>query len=38
MRQSLDVGGPDVVSYGELIDRIREHMLVDRPDDRLSAV
>jgi uncharacterized protein YbjT (DUF2867 family) len=29
--QSLDVGGPDVVSYGELIDRIRHHMLVDRP-------
>jgi uncharacterized protein YbjT (DUF2867 family) len=29
--QSLDVGGPDVVSYGELIDRIRDHMLVDRP-------
>ncbi|MGI8902827.1 MAG: NAD(P)H-binding protein [Solirubrobacteraceae bacterium] len=28
---SLDVGGPDVVSYGELIDRIRDHMLVDRP-------
>jgi uncharacterized protein YbjT (DUF2867 family) len=29
--QSLDVGGPDVVSYGELIDRIRDLMLVDRP-------
>ena len=29
--QSLDVGGPDVVSYGELIDRIRDHMLVSRP-------
>lgn len=28
---SLDVGGPDVVSYGELIDTIRDHMLVDRP-------
>ena len=28
---SLDVGGPDVVSYGELIDRIRESMLVSRP-------
>jgi uncharacterized protein YbjT (DUF2867 family) len=28
---SLDVGGPDVVSYGELIDKIRDHMLVDRP-------
>ena len=29
--QSLDLGGPDVVTYGELIDRIRDHMLVDRP-------
>jgi uncharacterized protein YbjT (DUF2867 family) len=29
--QSLDIGGPDTVSYGELIDRIREHMLVERP-------
>ena len=28
---SLDVGGPDVVSYGELIDRIRESMVVSRP-------
>jgi uncharacterized protein YbjT (DUF2867 family) len=28
---SRDVGGPDVVSYGELIDRIGELMLVDRP-------
>jgi uncharacterized protein YbjT (DUF2867 family) len=29
--QSLDVGGPDTVSYGELIDRIRHHMFVGRP-------
>jgi uncharacterized protein YbjT (DUF2867 family) len=29
--QSHDAGGRDVVSYGELIDRIREHMLVGRP-------
>jgi uncharacterized protein YbjT (DUF2867 family) len=29
--QSLDVGGPDVVTYEELIDRIRDHMLVARP-------
>jgi uncharacterized protein YbjT (DUF2867 family) len=28
---SLDVGGPDVVTYGELIDRIRDLMLVNRP-------
>ncbi len=29
--QSLDVSGPNTVSYGELIDRIRHHMLVARP-------
>jgi len=29
--QSLDLGGPDTVTYGELIDRISEHMLVSRP-------
>ena len=29
--QSLDAAGPEVVSYGELIDRIREQMLVSRP-------
>jgi len=29
--QSLDAGGPDLVSYGELIDRIADHMLVRRP-------
>jgi len=29
--QSLDAGGPETVSYGELIDRIGEHMLVSRP-------
>jgi nucleoside-diphosphate-sugar epimerase len=28
--QSLDAGGPETVSYGELIERIRENMLVDR--------
>lgn len=28
---SLDVAGPDVVSYGELIDRIRDHLLLARP-------
>jgi uncharacterized protein YbjT (DUF2867 family) len=28
---SLDAGGREVVSYGELIDRIQEHMLIDRP-------
>ena len=29
--QSLDIGGPDLVSYGELIARIRDLMLVGRP-------
>jgi uncharacterized protein YbjT (DUF2867 family) len=29
--RSLDVGGPDLVSYGELIERIRDLMLVGRP-------
>jgi uncharacterized protein YbjT (DUF2867 family) len=28
---SLDAIGPEIVSYGELIDRIRDHMLVGRP-------
>jgi uncharacterized protein YbjT (DUF2867 family) len=28
---SLDARGRDIVSYGELIDRIRHHMLVGRP-------
>jgi len=29
--RSLDAAGPEVVSYGELLDRIRDHMLVSRP-------
>jgi uncharacterized protein YbjT (DUF2867 family) len=29
--QTLDVGGPDLVSYGQLIERIRDLMLLDRP-------
>jgi uncharacterized protein YbjT (DUF2867 family) len=36
--RSLDVGGPDVVSYGELIDRIREHMLLNRPTISLKRL
>lgn len=28
---TLDIGGPDIVSYGEMIDRIADLMLVDRP-------
>jgi uncharacterized protein YbjT (DUF2867 family) len=29
--RSLDIAGPDVVSYAELIDRIRYHMILGRP-------
>jgi uncharacterized protein YbjT (DUF2867 family) len=29
--RSLDIGGPDQVTYGELIDRIRDHLLINRP-------
>jgi uncharacterized protein YbjT (DUF2867 family) len=34
----LDLGGPDVVSYGELIDRIADLMLVDRPAIRFRRL
>jgi uncharacterized protein YbjT (DUF2867 family) len=33
---SLDIAGPDVVSYGEMIERIRDLMLVGRPTVRLG--
>lgn len=33
--RSLDVAGPDVVSYGDLVERIRDSMLVGRPSLRL---
>jgi uncharacterized protein YbjT (DUF2867 family) len=36
--RSLDVGGPETVTYGELIDRIREHMLVSRPTLSLNRL
>ncbi len=36
--RSLDVAGPDVVSYGELIEQIRDHMLLARPLVRLGRV
>jgi len=36
--ESLDVCGPDTVSYGDLIDRIRHHMLVDRPTIRFRRL
>lgn len=35
---TLDVGGPDVVSYGDLIDRIADLMLVDRPAVRFRRL
>jgi uncharacterized protein YbjT (DUF2867 family) len=34
--RSWDVGGPDLLSYGEMIDRIAGHMLVGRPSLRLG--
>jgi uncharacterized protein YbjT (DUF2867 family) len=34
--RSLDVAGPDVVTYGELVARIRDHMLLARPLVSLS--
>jgi uncharacterized protein YbjT (DUF2867 family) len=36
--ERLDVGGPDVVSYGELIDRIADLMLVHRPAVRFKRL
>lgn len=36
--RSLDVGGPEVISYGELIGRIRELMVIDRPTVRLGRL
>jgi len=36
--RSLDIGGPDPVSYGELIDSIREHLLLNRPTLRLRRL
>jgi uncharacterized protein YbjT (DUF2867 family) len=35
---TFDVGGPDTVSYGELIDRIRDHLLVDRPTIKFARL
>jgi uncharacterized protein YbjT (DUF2867 family) len=35
--ESLDIGGPEVLSYGAMIDRIRDHMLVGRPEIRLGS-
>ena len=33
--RAWDIGGPDVMSYGELLDRIADVMLIDRPTLRL---
>ena len=35
--RSIDIAGPDVVSYGEMLERIRDHMLVGRPGFRLPV-
>lgn len=34
---SLDIAGPDVVSYGELVQRIRDALLLGRPELRLPC-
>lgn len=36
--QSLDAGGPEEVTYGELIDRIRDHLLLGRPTVSLKRL
>jgi nucleoside-diphosphate-sugar epimerase len=36
--QSLDAGGPEQVTYGELIDRIRHHLLLGRPTISLPGL
>jgi nucleoside-diphosphate-sugar epimerase len=36
--EALDAGGPEVVTYGELIDRIRHHMLVGRPQIKFKRM
>ena len=33
---SLDIAGPDVLTYGEIVERIADHMLVDRIPVRLG--
>ena len=35
--RSLDVGGPDVLSYGEMVERIAELMLLRRPSVSLGV-
>jgi len=33
--RSLDIAGPDVLTYGEMVERIAEHLLLSRPPVRL---
>ena len=35
-RLSLDIAGPDTLTYKEIIERIAEHMLIDRPSLNLA--
>jgi hypothetical protein len=35
---SLDIAGPDVLTYGEMIERIRDLMLVGRPSVSLRGM
>ncbi|MGI8413210.1 MAG: NAD(P)H-binding protein [Solirubrobacteraceae bacterium] len=34
--RSLDIAGPDVLSLGELVERVRDHLLLDRPSLRVG--
>lgn len=34
--RSLDISGPDVLSLGEMVERIRDHLLLDRPSLRVG--
>jgi uncharacterized protein YbjT (DUF2867 family) len=36
--QALDAGGPETVTYEDLIDRIRDHLLLNRPAIRLKRL
>lgn len=36
--ETLEIGGPETVTYGELIDRIRDHLLLSRPTLSLRRI
>ncbi len=36
--EALDAGGPEILTYEELIDRIRDHLLLSRPALRLKRL